>query len=315
MVGAGDTLEVMKLPRSRPASRLALPLLSCALLLTACPRDSNGPGPYPPPPLVDEAALIAAIDRTPRPLPDLRPAALGEAGILEGPTDTRFPVSQTILIVAVPSRSSPKTAFQLLDAGRITARGRAMVRLPAAPDLTGSERLTALEWAREFNAFEPCAVNTLQVDPGQEGVRLTRVDAVTRNPTAQAGLPGVRDTLAGTSGPRPDFSPPPAFAKVWPFKLTDTREVTEETGYLVHADGDVRLRGELRCVFSSVTRLQDATQYNLFVNLELRQGWNVVRRRLDGSVPRGTLKIVDLALSGGAGDFTFGPTTSGVGQD
>jgi hypothetical protein len=76
----------------------------------------------------------------------------------------------------------------------------------------------------------------------------------------------------------------------------------------------VRLRGELRCVFGPGSNLGDAIQYNLFVNLDLRQGWNVIRR-LDGSVPRGTLKIVDKALSGGAGDFTFGAMTSRVGQD
>jgi hypothetical protein len=292
--------------------RLALPLLACTLLLTACP------GTIPPPdPPVDEATLIAAIDRTPKPLPELRPTGLGEAGTLGGTTSTQFPLGQAIALEARPTRSSPGPAFRLPDAGRITARGRAEVRLPAAPDLTGSERLTALDWAREFNAFEPCAVNTLQVEPGQEGVRLTRVDAVTRNPSAWTAASGVGDTRAGTSDPRPDFSPPPPFANVWPSRLIDTWEVTEETGYLVHADGDVRLRGEVRCVFSSVTRLQDATQYNLFVNLNLRRGWNVVRRRLDGSVPHGTLEIVDLALSGGAGDFAFGATTStsGVGQD
>lgn len=210
---------------------------------------------------------------------------------------------------------SPGPAFRWPDAGRITARGRAEVRLPAAPDLAGSERLTALEWAREFNAFEPCAVNTLRVEPGQEGVRITRVDAVTRNPAAQTGASGVADTRAGTPDPHPDFSPPPAFANVWPVKLIDTWDVSEETGYLIYAEGDVRLRGELRCVFGSVTRLQDAIQYNLFVNLDLHRGWNVVRRRMDGTVPHGILEIVDLALSGGAGDFTFGAMTSRVGED
>ncbi|WP_019008621.1 hypothetical protein [Deinococcus aquatilis] len=298
----------MKLPRAR----LALPLLSCTLLLTACPGDTTPPPPAPP---VDEATLIAAIDRTPKPLPDLRPAGLGEAGTLGGATSAAFPLGQAISLEARLTQFSPGPAFRLPDAGRITAAGRAEVRLPAAPDLAGSERLTALEWAREFNAFEPCAVNTLQVDPGQEGVRITRVDAVTRNPAARTRAPGVTDMRAGTSDPRPDFSPQPAFANVWPVKLTDTWDISEETGYLIHADGNVRLRGELRCVFSSVTRLQDATQYNLFVNLDLRRGWNVIRRRLDGSVPHGTLEIVDLALSGGAGDFTFGITTSGVGQD
>lgn len=63
-------------------ARLALPLLSCTLLLTACPGNTTPPPPTPP---VDEATLIAVIDRTPKPLPDLRPAGLGEAGTLGGP--------------------------------------------------------------------------------------------------------------------------------------------------------------------------------------------------------------------------------------
>ncbi|MEW6423105.1 MAG: hypothetical protein AB1511_15530 [Deinococcota bacterium] len=292
-----------------PPARLALPLLSCTLLLTACP----GPTPPPEPP-VDEATLIAAIDRTPKPLPDLRPAALGEAGTLSGPTSTTFPLGQAVSLEARLTQFSPGPAFRQPDAGRITAPGRAEVRLPAAPDLASSERLTALEWARTFNAFKPCAVNTLQVDPGQESVRITRVDAVTRNPAARTGASGVTDMRAVTPDPQPDFSPQPALANVWPFRLIDTGEISEETGYLIHADGDVRLQGELRCVFSSVTRLQDAVQSNLFVNLDLRRGWNVIRRRLDTGVPRGTLQIVDLALSGGAGDFTFG-AASEVGQD
>jgi hypothetical protein len=205
----------MKLLRAR----LALPLLSCTLLLTACPGNTTPPPPAPP---VDEATLIAAIDRTPKPLPDLRPAGLGEAGTLGGPTSTQFPLGQAISLEARLTQFSPGPAFRWPDAGRITARGRAEIRLPAAPDLAGSERLTALEWAREFNAFKPCAVNTLQVAPDQEGVRLTRMDAVTRNPAAQTGASGVADTRAGTPDPHPDFSPPPAFANVWPVKLTDT---------------------------------------------------------------------------------------------
>lgn len=296
--------------------RLCWPALLTPLLLTACIHDRQDPGPpAPPSPQVGEADLIAAIDLTPRPLPPLRTAALGEAGLLRGPTSTGFSVGQSITLAARPAPDSPGSAFRLPDAGRITVRGQAEVQLPAAPDLTRSERLTALEWVREYNSFEPCAVNSLRVDPGQEAVRLTRVDVITRNPPVRTQSPGVGDTLHGPSDLQPASTPPPAFLNVWPYRLIDTRDVTEDTGDLVYADGDVTVRGELRCVFRYVSRVEDATQYNLFVNLELRRGWNVVRRRFDAGVPRGTLKIADRLLTGGAGDFRFEPLASGTGQD
>lgn len=296
--------------------RLFWPVLLTPLLLTACIHDRQDPGPpAPPSPQVGEADLIAAIDLTPRPLPPLRAAALGEAGLLRGPTSTGFSVGQPITLAARPAPGSPGSAFRLPEAGRITVRGQAEVQLPAAPDLTRSERLTALEWVRESNPFEPCAVNSLRVDPGQEAVRLTRVDVITRNPPVRSQSQGVGDALAGGGDLTPATSPPPSFVNVWPYRLIDTRDVTEQTGDLIHADGDVTVRGELRCVFRYVTRVEDATQYNLFVNLELRRGWNVVRRRFDAGVPRGTLEIADTLLTGGAGDFSFVPLTPGAGQD
>ncbi|MCP2014784.1 hypothetical protein L1280_001936 [Deinococcus sp. HSC-46F16] len=296
--------------------RLCWPALLTPLLLTACIHDRQDPGPpLPPSPQVEEADLIAAIDLTLKPLPTLRTAALGEPGLLRGPTSTGLPVGQSIILAARPAPDAPGTAFRLPDAGRIPTRGQAEVQLPAAPDLTRSERLTALEWARTYNSFEPCAVNTLRVDPGQEGVRLTRVDAITRNPSVRSQSQGVGDTLAGGGDLTPATSPPPSFVNVWPYRLIDTWDVTEDTGDLVYADGDVTLRGELRCVFKYVSRVEDATQYNLFVNLELRRGWNVVRRRFDAGVPRGTLKIADKLLTGGARDFTFETAASGDRQN
>lgn len=285
----------------------AVPRLTLiALLLTSCRPEEPDPQPSPAA-VVSEAALLAAIDRTAQPLPDLRPAALGKAGTLTGQVSPRYPVGQLVSLAARVPLAAQRTGFRLPDAGRITEPGRVEVRLPSARDLTGSERLTPLEWVREFNIFEPCAVDTLQLSSGQEGVRLTRVEVMTRNPEVEAPSQGVGDTLNGLSDLRLATSPVEAFVNVLPYTVTETKKVSDRTGFLLHADGDVWLRGERRCVFPYVTRLEDAEQFNLFVNLKLRRGWNVVRVRLDGGMPRRQLKVTELVVTGGAADFTFQP--------
>lgn len=275
-------------------------LLAFTVLLTACRPEESVPETTVPT-TVTEAELLAAVDRTPHPLPDLVPAALGEAGTLTGPASPRFPVGQAVFL-GWPRPDGTRVP----GAGRIPEPGRVEVHLPPEPDLRRREQLTALEWVREFNSFEPCAVTTLQVSSGQEGVRLTRVDVTTRTPEPN-GASGVGDASAGPTDLRFATEPPPEFVNVLPHALTETREVSERTGFLLHADGDVWLRGERRCVFPYVARLEDADQYNLFVNLKLRRGWNVVRVRLDGGGPRGQLKVTELVVTGGAADFTFQP--------
>lgn len=281
--------------------RLVL-LLAVTAFLTACRPEEPVPETTAPS-TVTEADLLAAIDRTPHPLPDLRPAVLGEAGTLTGPTSPLFPVGQAVFL-GWPSPSPAGSAVS--GAGRILEPGRVEVHLPPEPGPSGRERPTALEWVREFNIFEPCAVDTLRVDSGQEDVRLARVEVTTRNPELNVAS-GMGDALADPTDLRFATEPPPAFVNVFPHVLTETREVSDRTGFLLHADGDVWLRGERRCVFPYVTRLEDADQYNLFVNLKLRRGWNVVRVRLDGGVPRGRLKITELVVTGGAASFSFQP--------
>lgn len=281
-------------------------LVLIALLLTACRPEEPGPQTTAPP-TVTKAELRSAIDRTPRPLPDLRPAALGVAGTLTGQVSPTSPVGQAVSLAARVPLAAPGPGFRLPDAGRIAALGRVEVRLPPAPDLTGSERLTPLDWVREWGSFEPCAVNTLRVDSGEEGVRLTRVEVMTRNPAVETPPQGLGDALHGPSDLRLATSPIEAFVNVLPHAVTETREVSDRTGFLLHADGDVWLRGERRCVFPYVTRLEEADQYNLFLNLKLRRGWNVVRVRLDGGVPRGRLRVTELVVTGGAPDFIFQP--------
>lgn len=275
-------------------------LILIALLLAACRPEEAVPETTAPP-TVTEAELRSAIDRTPRPLPDLRPAALGVAGTLTGQVSPTYPVGQAVSLAA------PGSGFRVPDAGRIAAPGRVEVRLPPAPDLAGSERLTPLDWVREWGSFEPCAVDTLQVDSGQAKVRLTRVEVMTWNPEVDTSPQGLGDALHGPSNLRLATSPIEAFVNVLPHAVTETREVSDRTGFLLHADGDVWLRGERRCVFPYVTRLEEADQYNLFVNLKLHRGWNVVRVRLDGGVPRGRLRVTELVVTGGAPDFTFQP--------
>lgn len=279
--------------------RLVL-LLAFTGLLTACWPEEPAPETTAPS-TVARADLRAAIDRTPRPLPDLVPAALGGAGILTGPISPRFPVEQAVFL-GWPRPEGARGP----GAGRIPEPGRVEVHLPPEPDSSRRERPTALKWVREFNIFEPCAVDTLQVSSGQEGVRLTHVDVTTRTPELN-GASGVGDASAGPTDLRFATEPPPEFVNVLPHALTETRAVSDRTGFLLHADGDVWVRGERRCVFPYVARLEDADQCNLFVNLKLRRGWNVVRVQLDGSVPRGQLKVTELVVTGGAADFTFQP--------
>ncbi|MDL2344561.1 hypothetical protein QOL99_10375 [Deinococcus sp. MIMF12] len=150
-------------------------------------------------------------------------------------------------------------------------------------------------------------MDTLQLPSGQEEVRLTRVEVMTRNPEVNAPPPGLGDALHGPSDLRLATSPVEAFVNVWPYAVKETKEVSDRTGFLLHADGDVWLRGERRCVFPYVTRLEEAEQYNLFVNLKLRPGWNVVRVRLGGGVPRSQLKVTELVVTGGAASFSFQP--------
>lgn len=275
-------------------------LLAFMALLTACRPEESVPETTVPT-TVTEAELLAAVDRTPHPLPDLVPAALGEAGTLTGPASPRFVMGQAVFL----GWPSPEGAL-VPGAGHIAEQGRVKVHLPPEPDLRSRERPTALEWVQEFNIVEPCAVDTLQVSSGQESVRLTRVDVTARNPELN-GASGVGDALAGPSDLRLATSPVEAFVNVWPYAVKETKEVSDRTGFLLHADGDVWLRGERRCVFPYVTRLEEAEQYNLFVNLKLRRGWNVVRVQLDGSVPRGQLKVTELVVTGGAADFAFQP--------
>lgn len=85
------------------------------LLLTACVK----PGPVlPPEPYVELAALLAAVDLTPRALPALEPAALGQSGILSGPTLSQFPVGQAVYL------SRPGMTWPGAEVGRIVSRGQ-----------------------------------------------------------------------------------------------------------------------------------------------------------------------------------------------
>lgn len=116
-------------------------LLAFTALLTACRPEEPAPETTVPT-TVTEAELLAAVDCTPHPLPNIRSAALGVAGTLTGRVSPTYPVGQAVSLAARVPLAPPEfpgPGFRWPDAGRIVAPGWVKVRLPPAPDLTGSE--------------------------------------------------------------------------------------------------------------------------------------------------------------------------------
>ncbi|UQN10563.1 hypothetical protein [Deinococcus sp. QL22] len=260
------------------------------LLLTACVK----PGPVlPPEPYVEIADLLAAVNLTPRALPALEPAALGRSGTLSGPTLPQFPVGQAVYL------SSPGMTWPGVEVGRIVSRGQVELQLRELAHLPSTGQQSALAFARGFNTSTPCAVDTVKTKAGQENVQLTRVDILTRNRSVSAAA------LL-----QPLTSPIPEFVNVLPYLAINTKLSGENRGLLVYAAADVEIQGEMRCISSYVTRLEDATQFNLSVNLDLRQGWNLIRERINGVPPQGKVDIIEVLLSGSASDYSFRPAAT-----
>lgn len=285
----------------------ALRWLALPLLLAACVRtEPTGEEPLK---TVTEAEIRAAIDLRPATLPELAPAALGLAGVVETQTRPDFKVGQAVYLTRQVHRSAQNPP----PVGQIVAPGRVRLNLPAAPDLTQGETLGPLTWAQKFVFYDICALKTLRVGDGQEGVRLTqfvvtafRPDLAGISPVTQNSSYGLGDQIAGSQPGQYHYatSPIPDYLQVLPYTALSTQTEYASQGQLVYADGDVTLKGELRCANRYVSELATAEQYNLRLHVELKKGWNSVGIHSRPVLPRGTLNIQETTVTGQASAFT-----------
>lgn len=234
------------------------------------------------PPVVPESGtpatrenLLVTIDVTPAPLSAAQPAALGSDLSIQGPIQFSFRVGDPVYL----------TSNGTGDVwGQITGTKQALVRLPSGTNLP---RLPLLSLIRGFIPSSLCALDTLNASSEAEYF----------TPEFYARTPGTF-----SAGVEPQTSPMPLYAPLYPAVLLDEKNAFTRTGILLHLQQDVKVQGELRCVFESVGFVEDATQYELSVNVDLKAGWNVLGESFVSS-PRMRGGSAQIVISGAAMDY------------
>ncbi|UQN10692.1 hypothetical protein [Deinococcus sp. QL22] len=219
--------------------------------------------------------LLATIDATPAPLALPRPADLGTDLSIQGPVQFAFRVGDPVYLTG----NGTGEVW-----GQITGSKQARVRLPTETNLP---RLPLLSLIREFIPSSLCAVDTLKAS----------LEAEYFTPEFYARTPGTF-----SAGLEPQTSPMPLYGRLYPAVISNEKNAFLRTGILLHLQQDVKVQGELRCVFEYGEFVEDATQYGLSVNVDLKAGWNVLRQSYL-STPRARGGSVEIVISGAAQDY------------